>query len=135
MNHPFMCVSAVDQNGVVLDILIQPKRDRFAAMRIFRKLFPATRRQPLVIITGQTGQLRGDETGVKRSVAHPQHRYLDSVVIVVHTLHVNLADSDRVCQTGLYRLHNCDGIVVIHGGVNNFVPEPSHWLVSIRRHL
>jgi putative transposase len=24
---------AVDQNGVVLDILVQPKRDRFAAMR------------------------------------------------------------------------------------------------------
>lgn len=31
---------AVDQNGVVLDILVQPKRDRFAAMRFFRKLLP-----------------------------------------------------------------------------------------------
>ena len=27
-----------DQNGVVIDILVQPKRDRFAAMRFFRKL-------------------------------------------------------------------------------------------------
>jgi putative transposase len=33
---------AVDQNGFVLDILVQPKRDRFAAMRFFRKLLRAT---------------------------------------------------------------------------------------------
>jgi putative transposase len=29
---------AVDQNGVVFDILVQPKCDRFAAMRFFRRL-------------------------------------------------------------------------------------------------
>ena len=29
---------AVDQLGVVIDILVQPKRDRLAAMRFFRKL-------------------------------------------------------------------------------------------------
>ena len=27
---------AVDQNGVVIDILVQPKRDRFATLRFFR---------------------------------------------------------------------------------------------------
>ena len=32
---------AVDQNGDVLDILVQPKRDRFAAIRFFRKLLRA----------------------------------------------------------------------------------------------
>jgi putative transposase len=42
---------AVDQNGVVLDILVQPKRDRFAAIRFFRKLLRATGRKPRVIIT------------------------------------------------------------------------------------
>jgi len=43
---------AVDQNGVVIDILVQPKRDRFAAMRFFRKLWRATaRRRPRVIVT------------------------------------------------------------------------------------
>jgi putative transposase len=33
---------AVDQNGIVLDILVQPKRNRFAAIRFFRKLLRAT---------------------------------------------------------------------------------------------
>jgi len=42
---------AVDQNGVVLDILVQPKRDRFAAIRLFRRLLRATGRKPRVIIT------------------------------------------------------------------------------------
>lgn len=30
---------AVDENGVVIDILVQPKRDRWAALRFFRKLY------------------------------------------------------------------------------------------------
>ena len=42
---------AVDQNGVVLDILVQPKRDRFAAIRFFRRLLRATGRKPRVIMT------------------------------------------------------------------------------------
>ena len=46
---------AVDQNGVVLDILVQPKRDRFAASRFFRKLLRATGRPPRVIITDKRG--------------------------------------------------------------------------------
>ena len=42
---------AVDQNSVVLDILVQPRRNRFAAMRFFRKLLHARARRPRVIIT------------------------------------------------------------------------------------
>jgi putative transposase len=42
---------AVDQNGIVLDVLVQLKRDPFAAIRFFRKLLRATGRQPSVIIT------------------------------------------------------------------------------------
>ena len=35
---------AVDQNGVALDILVQPKWDRFAEMHFFRRLLRATAR-------------------------------------------------------------------------------------------
>src|SRR4029434_3599075 len=42
---------AVDLNGVVIDILVQPKRDRFAAIRFFRKLLRANGHKPRVIIT------------------------------------------------------------------------------------
>jgi putative transposase len=42
---------AVDQNGAVIDILVQPKRDRFAAERFFRKLLRRTGREPRLIVT------------------------------------------------------------------------------------
>jgi len=42
---------AVGQDGAVIDILVQPRRDRWAAMRFFRKLLHAAQRPPRVIIT------------------------------------------------------------------------------------
>ena len=42
---------AVDQHGVVIDISVQPKQGRFAAMQFFRKLLRTAGRPPRVIIT------------------------------------------------------------------------------------
>jgi len=42
---------AVDQHGAVIDILVQPKRDRLAALRFFRRLLSTTKRKPRVIMT------------------------------------------------------------------------------------
>jgi putative transposase len=67
---------AVDQNGVVFDIVVQPKRDRFAAMRFFRKLLRATGRQPRVIITDKLRSCAAAKHVVTPGVAHRQHRYL-----------------------------------------------------------
>lgn len=70
---------AVDQNGVVIDILVQPKRDRFAAMRFFRKLLRANgRRHPRVIITDKLRSYAAAKRLVMPSVAHRQHRYLNN---------------------------------------------------------
>ena len=70
---------AVDQNGVVIDILVQPKRDRFAAMRFFRKLLRATgRRHPRVIITDKLRSYAAAKRVVMPGVAHRQHRYLNN---------------------------------------------------------
>jgi len=42
---------AVDQNGVVLDILVQSRRDKEAALRLLRKLLKKQMRPPRVMIT------------------------------------------------------------------------------------
>ena len=42
---------AVDQNGPLIDILVLPRRDRWAALCFFRKLLLTTERAPRVIIT------------------------------------------------------------------------------------
>ena len=42
---------AVDQDGVVLDILVQPRRDAKAAKRFFRRLLKGLQYVPRVIVT------------------------------------------------------------------------------------
>jgi len=69
---------AVDQNGVVLDILVQPKRDRFAAIRFFRKLLRATDRRPRVIVTDKLRSYGAAKRVVMPGVTHRQHRYLNN---------------------------------------------------------
>jgi putative transposase len=69
---------AVDQDGTVIDILVQPKRDRFAAMRFFRKLLRTTRRRPRVIITDKLRSYGAAKRIVLPEVAHRQSRYLNN---------------------------------------------------------
>ena len=42
---------AVDQEGQVLDILVQPKRDKTAAERFFKKVLRGTRQAPRQVVT------------------------------------------------------------------------------------
>src|SRR3954453_13480972 len=69
---------AVDQNGVVLDVLVQPKPDRFAAIHFFRRLLRATGRPPRVIITDKLRNYGAAKRVVMPGVAHRQHRYLNN---------------------------------------------------------
>ena len=49
---------AVDQNGIVLDILVQKARDKRAAKRFFRKLLKVLQYVPRVIITDKLRSYR-----------------------------------------------------------------------------
>ena len=69
---------AVDQHGAVIDILVQPKRDRFAAIRFFRKLLNRTRRHPRVIITDKLRSYGAAKKVVLPRVIHRQSRYLNN---------------------------------------------------------
>ena len=69
---------AVDQTGAVIDILVQPKRDRFAAMRFFRKLLRTTQCHPRVIITDKLRSYGAAKRIVLPRVAHRQSRYLNN---------------------------------------------------------
>lgn len=69
---------AVDQHGMVIDILVQPKRDRFAAVRFFRKLLRSTGRKPRVIITDKLRSYGVARKVVLPRVCHRQSRYLNN---------------------------------------------------------
>ena len=69
---------AVDQNGTVIDILVQPKPDRWAALCFFRKLLHTAKRPPLVIITDKLRSYAAAKKLILPHVEHRQSRYLNN---------------------------------------------------------
>ena len=68
---------AVDANGDVLDILVQSRRNKAAAMRFFRKLFK-TWGQPRVIITDKLRSYGAAKADLAPGIEHRQHKGLNN---------------------------------------------------------
>ncbi|HEY3037891.1 MAG TPA: IS6 family transposase [Pyrinomonadaceae bacterium] len=66
---------AVDQDGDVLDILVQSKRDKKAAKKFFRKLLKGLRYVPRVLITDKLRSYGAAKAAVLPSVEHHHQKY------------------------------------------------------------
>jgi putative transposase len=66
---------AVDQDGDVLDILVQSRRDKKAAKRFFRKLLKRLRYVPRVIITDKLKSYAAAKAESLPGVEHCQQKY------------------------------------------------------------
>src|SRR6202049_4159304 len=62
---------AVDQDGDVLDILVQSRRDKKAAKKFFRKLLKGLQYVPRTIVTDKLRSYAAAKAEVMPSVAHP----------------------------------------------------------------
>ncbi|MFF3932948.1 IS6 family transposase [Streptomyces hirsutus] len=69
---------AVDQDGTVLDILVQNRRDTAAARRFFRRLLKTARTVPRVIVTDRLRSYGAAHREVMPSVEHRQSKYLNN---------------------------------------------------------
>jgi putative transposase len=69
---------AVDQEGNVLDILVQRRRDKKAAKKFFRKLLKGLTYVPRVIVTDKLQSYGAANREMLPSVEHRQHRYLNN---------------------------------------------------------
>jgi len=69
---------AVDQNGMVLDILVQSRRDTRAAKRLLRKLMKMQCRTPRVMITDKLASDSAAKREVIPSVEHRKHKGLNN---------------------------------------------------------
>jgi putative transposase len=65
---------AVDQDGEVLDILVQPLRDRQAAKKFFRKLLQRLQYIPRALITDKLGSYAAAKADVLPGVEHIQDK-------------------------------------------------------------
>ena len=75
---------AVDQNGVVLDILVQSRRNTKAAKRFFRKLLKGLRYAPRVVVTDKLKSYAAAKKDLKLGGEHWQSRHLNNTCEVSH---------------------------------------------------
>jgi putative transposase len=69
---------AVDQAGLVLDVLVQSRRDKRAAKRLLRKLLKRQMQAPRVMITDKLASYGAAKKEVMPSVEHRQHKGLNN---------------------------------------------------------
>jgi putative transposase len=69
---------AVDQDGNVLDILVQSHRNKKAAKRFFRKLLKKLQYAPRVIITDKLKSYGAAKREILLGVEHRQHKGLNN---------------------------------------------------------
>ncbi|MFE7763095.1 IS6 family transposase [Streptomyces sp. NPDC057438] len=69
---------AVDQDGTMLDILVQNRRDKAAARRFFRRLLKKTGAVPRVIVTDKLRSYGAARREVMPSVEHRSHKGLNN---------------------------------------------------------
>ena len=75
---------AVDQDGNVLDILVQSRRNAKAAKRFFPKLLKGLRYTPRVLVTDKLKSYGAAKREVMPGVEHRQSRYLNNQAEVSH---------------------------------------------------
>ena len=69
---------AVDQDGIVLDVLVQSRRNTKAAKRFLRKLLKGLRYVPRVVVTDKLGSYGVAKRQIIPHVEHRQSRYLNN---------------------------------------------------------
>ena len=69
---------AVDQDGNVLDILVQSQRNAKAAARFFKKLLKGLRYAPRVMITDKLASYGAARKQMRLSIEHRQHKGLNN---------------------------------------------------------
>lgn len=75
---------AVDQDGDVIDIHVQSRRDGRAARKFFRKLLKSQRQEPFRIVTDKLGSYRVTHCIVMPLVPHDTTRYANNRAEVSH---------------------------------------------------
>ena len=68
----------MDQEGNVLDILVQSRRDKAAARKFFRRLLKGLAYVPRVVITDKLARYGAAKREVLPSVEHRQHKRLNN---------------------------------------------------------
>lgn len=114
---------AVDQDGDVIDILVQKRKDKQAAKRFFKKLLKKQGRLPFEMITDKLKSYTAAKKEIMPSVSHIQEQYSN---IKAENSHQGTRQQER--QMRRFKSHKQAQLFLsVHGQVNN--------LFNLGRHL
>ena len=122
---------AVDQDGDVIDILVQSHRDCRAATRFIRKLLKGQERQPVRLVTDKLRSDRAVHRAVMPSVAHRTDRYENNRAEVSHQ---PTRQRERQMRRFKSAAH-AQRFLSVHGLVLNLFRDERHLLRSAHHRL
>ncbi len=115
---------AVDQDGDVLDILVQPHWDQRAAERFFRKLLKGLHYAPRLLVTDRLGSYGAAHRKLLSSVSHCQDRHLNNRAEVSHQ-----PTRQREYQMRRFKSPGqAQRFLSVHGPINNLFRLGRHLL-------
>ena len=118
---------AADEDGDVLDILVQPRRNRRAAVRFFRLLLKRQGRVPRQLITDKLRSYPAAHRTVMPSVAHCTTQYANNRAEVSH-------QPTRQRERQMRRFKSpaqLQRFAAVHGIVHNLFRVGRHLLRSV----
>lgn len=122
---------AVDQDGFVLDVLVQRRRDRKAARRLMRKLLKKTARTPRVIITDKLASYGAAKKDMRLNVGHRSHKGLNNRA---ENSHQPTRRRERIMKR-FKSARQAQRFLSIHDQLANLfhLPHPEHQTAATRR--
>ena len=122
---------AIDQDGDVIDILVQARRDRRAATRFFRKLLKAQGRAPRRLVTDKLRSYAAAHRTVMPSVVHSTQKYENNRAEVSHQ-----PTRQREAQMRRFKsVGHAQRFLSVHGPVQNLFRVGRHLLRSAHHRL
>jgi putative transposase len=117
---------AVDQDGFILDALVQSRRDRHAAERLLRKLIRKQARIPRVMITDKLGSYGAARNDMGLKFAHRRHKGLNNRA---ENSHQPTRRRERIMKRFKSTRH-LQRFVSIHDPIANLFHFPRHSLTA-----
>jgi putative transposase len=115
---------AVDQDGDVLDILVQSRKDKHAAKRFFRKLLKGQGRVPMEMTTDKLRSYAAAKREMMPSVVHCQDKYANNRAEVSHE---HTREQERQMR-GFGSSAQAQRFLSVHGQVHNLFRVGRHLL-------
>ena len=122
---------AVDEDGDVIDILVQSQRDRRAAARFFRKLLTGQGREPRRLITDKLRSYSAAPRSVMPSVVHITDQYANNRAEVSHQ---PTRQRERQMRRFKSAAH-AQRFLSVHGPVQNLFRVGRHLLRAVHHRL